>query len=439
MNILNQVWKFFASVQLALFTICAIAITSIIGTVLPQNNAFGYYAEKYGEDLARFFFLFDFQAMYDSYWFLSLLGLLSANLIICSLDRFPAVWRQIVADQSKISTNKLESMPFKAYSTCKGSDKVERFTSVLQQQGWKLQSRNEEGSFVVAGQKGAWTRTGVYIVHASILVIFLGAIVGYFYGFKGSVMLPETKQTSRIFSQENQQPIELGFEVRCDFFDIEFYDNGMPKEYKSRLVVIENGKEVMEKEIEVNKPLVYNGITFYQASYEGYRDFVINVKDPVDNSDRTFIVPYQKKMTWKEKNISFGVIKAEAISDRVVRSKIWIQAGDNVPVEQWLESSAETPLKQGDDNIVVSVKQMYATGLQVAKDPGVWLVYFGFFLMMLGLYLAFFMSHQRVWIHGSTAAKNASILIAGTTNKNKIGFEKMFSELSATVEKAASK
>lgn len=439
MKILNQVWNFFASVKLALFTICAIAITSIIGTVIPQNNSFAFYAERYGDNLARFFFLFDFQEMYTSYWFLALLGLLSVNLVICSLDRFPAVWRQIVADQTQVSGNKLESMPFKSYLTSKSSQNEEVFSTVLKKEGWKTQLRKENDSFLISGQKGAWTRTGVYIVHASILIIFLGATVGYFLGFKGSVMIPETKQTSKIFSHDTQQPIELGFDVRCDFFDIEFYDNGMPKEYTSRLVVIEEGKEVLKKEIEVNKPLVYNGITFYQASYEGYRDFVINIKDPTDNSERTFVVPYQQQTIWKEKNIRFGVIKAEVIRDRVVRSKVWLQAGDNTPAEFWIESTAETDVKQGDGNITISVKQMYATGLQVAKDPGVWLVYLGFFLMMLGLYLAFFMSHQRIWVYGSTTAKNNDIILAGTTNKNKIGFEKMFSQLTASVEDAATK
>ncbi len=60
----------------------------------------------------------------------------------------------------------------------------------------------------------------------------------------------------------------LGFSVRCDDFEVEFYENSqMPREYKSWLTVIEDGKEVMRKAIEVNDPLTYKGITFYQASY----------------------------------------------------------------------------------------------------------------------------------------------------------------------------
>ena len=56
--------------------------------------------------------------------------------------------------------------------------------------------------------------------------------------------------------------------MRCDDFDVSFYpDSDRPKEYKSWLTVIEHGKEVMKKEIEVNSPLTFNGITFYQSSF----------------------------------------------------------------------------------------------------------------------------------------------------------------------------
>lgn len=429
MDALNKIWKFFASVKLALFTLCAISLTSIIGTIIPQDRSFAFYAEKYGDELARLFFVFDFQDMYGAFWFNALLGLLSANLIICSIDRFPAVWKIIIADQSLISPNKLRNMPFSSNLTGSTSQSTVPLIDILKRQGWKIQTSGDGQDRIISAQKGAWTRTGVYIVHASILVIFAGAIVGQLLGFKGSVMIPETKQTATVYSAKTQQPIPLGFEVRCDLFEIEFYDNGMPKEYMSRLRVFEKGQEITVKDIEVNSPLKYKGITFYQSSYEGYRDFVIKLKSPVTQNEKTFIAPYQQEIVWKEEQLRFGVIKAEVIGDRVVRAKIWFQAADNPPVESWLESKEFAPLQQGEQTYSVSVKQMYATGLQVAKDPGVWIVYLGCFLMMFGLYLAFFMSHRRIWIFYDVDSRSESIKIAGTTNKNKLGFEKSFSEL----------
>jgi cytochrome c biogenesis protein len=429
----KQIWSFFASVKLALFTLCTLALTSIIGTVIPQHEQYGFYVKRYGDGMASFFSILDITHMYGSWWFLTLLGLLSTNLIICSIDRFPAVWKQIIADQSQVSVSRLEKMPF--IHTVSGIRNInsKQIESLLQKQGWSTQRNDSEQGVVIAGQKGGWTRTGVYIVHASILIIFAGAIVGHFLGFKGSVMIPETKQTAKIYSPNTQVPIDLGFDVRCDHFDIEFYDNGMVKEYTSRLTILENGKEMQVKDIEVNSPLKYKGITFYQASYEGYRDFLITLKDTATGTEKTFVAPFQQQVKWAENDVIFGIVNAEALRDRVVRMKVWFKSGSNTPTTFWLESQEESASSENGTGYTLSVKQMYATGLQVAKDPGVLLVYLGCFLMMVGLYFAFFMSHRRVWLVLDPDDQEGILLIAGSTNKNKIGFEKFFSEFTGKI------
>jgi cytochrome c biogenesis protein len=433
MNDIHQIWKFFASVKLALFTLCTIALTSVIGTLIPQDKPVEFYVEQYGEGMARLFQVLDIDRMYGSWWFLILLGLLCANLIICSIDRIPEAWKKITADQSSVPVHKLEKMPFISQLQNVTSESVSSLVTTLHKQGWKILEKDSDGGGIIAAQKGAWSRTGVYLVHTSILVIFAGAIVGHFFGYKGSVLIPETRQSSKIYAAETQEPIDLGFEVRCDRFDIEFYDNGMPKEYRSRLTVSENGKEMLVKEIEVNHPLQYRGFTFYQSSYQGYRDFLITITDPADNSSETLIVPFQQQGTWPDKNITIGVVNAEAIGERAVRMKVWLKSGDQEPVTFWVDPAAEPSPEQTRLPYTVSVKQMYATGLQVAKDPGVWVVYFGCFMMMSGLYVAFFMSHRRVWLVTNAKGKTGSLMIAGTTNKNRLGFEKTFSDLVSTL------
>ena len=45
-------------------------------------------------------------------------------------------------------------------------------------------------------------------------------------------------------------------------------EGGAPiKSYKSTVAVVEDGKEVLTRAIEVNTPLSYKGYTFYQLSY----------------------------------------------------------------------------------------------------------------------------------------------------------------------------
>ena len=65
----------------------------------------------------------------------------------------------------------------------------------------------------------------------------------------------------------------------------------------------------------------------------------------------------------------------------------------------------------------------YYTGLQVVKDPGVWVVYSGFMVMIAGIIITFFMSHQRLCVDVSRKGNKSRIMVAGTANKNKLGMK----------------
>jgi cytochrome c biogenesis protein len=69
------------------------------------------------------------------------------------------------------------------------------------------------------------------------------------------------------------------------------------------------------------------------------------------------------------------------------------------------------------------------TGMQVRKDPGVFIVYLGCIIMAIGLYITFFMSHKRVWINIAEEKNNLKILIAASANKNRIALEKRVEKL----------
>jgi cytochrome c biogenesis protein len=435
MKMLNQVWDFFASVKLAIFTLCTLAITSIIGTIIPQGESASFYISRYGAKSAQFMEILDIPEMYYSWWFLGLLGVLSSNLIICSFERFPGVWKIIHKDNLTMDPSRISSM--KTSRVWENSDKEisdTELTGILKSSGWSPVTKIVTGGKLFFSQKGKWSRTGVYLVHLSIIVIFTGAIIGHFTGYKGSVMVPELKSTTKIFASGTQKPIELGFEVRCNRFLIEFYDNGMPKEYQSSLTVLENGKEILTKDIEVNGPLTYRGITFYQSSYQGYQDFIFHITDNSSGETQSFTVPFQEQLSWQEKNIRFGIVNADAVGQRVVRSKVWFKAGDHPAVINWLEGAETTKITIGDNSYTVSAKQMYATGLQVSKDPGVWVVYIGCMLMMVGLYMAFFLSHRRIWVFLPEKDFATGLTLAGNTNKNSAAFLKQLNKLETAID-----
>ncbi|MBU0664233.1 MAG: cytochrome c biogenesis protein ResB [Proteobacteria bacterium] len=437
MKKVNSIWDFFSSVKLAIITLSLLATSSIIGTIIPQNKSGQWYAQEYGNNLAQLFKILDIPDMYGSWWFLALLGLLCTNLIICSLDRFPEVWRQMKTDGLDTSVQRLKKMGRQKEWRSSSSLPVTvlDLRARLNSSGWKNRSRNSDGGTLLFAQKGAWSRIGVYVVHSSILVIFIGAIIGELYGFKGSVLIPETEQTDKIYTSNGTKTIDLGFTVRCDSFTLELYQSGMPKKYKSQLTLLENGKELFQAPIEVNSPLKYRGITFYQSSYEGYQDFMIKVTNKASGKSKSSIVPFQEQGQWPQEGLTFGVINAEGIGESISRLKIWFSDSKGVPSILWLKDGEAATVERGGGTYLLSIKQVYATGLQVCKDPGVWIVYCGCGLLLLGLVIAFFMSHQRIWLYIKEDDGGTSILFTGSANKNRIGFENIFNDLAVILHK----
>ncbi|MBI4651510.1 cytochrome c biogenesis protein ResB, partial [Candidatus Desantisbacteria bacterium] len=141
---------------------------------------------------------------------------------------------------------------------------------------------------------------------------------------------------------EFQEFKDLGLLVRFDN-----YWQPEIKDYKSELSIIENGKTVLTKTIEINHPLKYKGIMFYQNTY----------REPID------------------KDLS-----------------------------------------------------VYVSGLQVVKDPGVWIVYFGCGLMIIGVILSFYIYHERIWMNIGSEKDN-KILIGGISNKNHLIFDIKFKKI----------
>ncbi|WP_028583263.1 cytochrome c biogenesis protein ResB [Desulfogranum mediterraneum] len=441
----NPLLAFFSSVQLALFLLFLMAGTSIIGTIIPQNAPPGRYLEQYGAKMARFMELLNLTDMYNSRWFLLLLLLFALNLIVCSLERIPQVIKIIKRDNLDTSADRLEKMGLRARVTLPGGaqEGEAHIRKVFQQQGWKPQQRQQKDGTLFFAEKGAWTRFGVYIVHLSILIVLLGALIGSStvakkllrdpsFAFKGSVMIPESRQSEVIYAFKSGTPIELGFGVRCDYFTIEYYPNGMPKTYLSKVTVVEDGAEVLSTDIKVNSPLTYKGITFYQSSYQPYQDYVVTLQKGAAELQTSSIIPHSQQQQWSEAGITYGIINRENRGEVTRRVKVWLSDGQGEPSIFWVNLGQEALVERPSGSYTFQAKQLYATGLQVTKDPGVWLVYGGCILMLIGLYVAFFMSHRKLFAMLRSDGSSATILFAGSANKNKVGFEKKFEDLAGT-------
>lgn len=435
----NSIWRFFASVKLALFTLLILSVTSIIGTLIPQKNPPEFYIQEFGMNTARFLQLLDVHNMYNSWWFVSLLLLFSINLIVCTIDRLPNVWRMVVTDNLDTPSERLEKMPQKRIFF--SDDDQEAVTRTVSQQmkegGWNPQSQTRQTETLLFSQKTAWSRLGVYAVHLSIIIIFAGALIGSVGGYRGSIMIPEGESTDTIYEHITSRPIPLGFTVQCDEFGITYYDDGgTPKEFRSVLTIKDPEQgQPYTRPIIVNDPLDHKGVTFYQSSYQPLEAFKTVITNKSTGMTETFRIPFGEKISWPGTDIEFGVINQQKISQmgNVSHVKVWLADGQGESTF-WIADKASQTIAHPAGEYDFSIKQIYATGLQATKDPGVWTVYFGCMLMLFGLYAAFFLSHRRIWVSIRPEGNRSRVLLCGTSSKNIFDFEKDFAALSARLE-----
>jgi cytochrome c biogenesis protein len=460
-SVIDKFWDLLASVQLAIIIFALIALTSIVGTILEQRadeaRNLQVLAKLFGESVApslyTIFNKLGFMDMYHSWWFITLLILFSVNLIICSLDRLPKVWKLISEPMAPSPEEKLRKFLITREVVIQGPAAKVRDTvaGALKQIGYKSQEVTEEKGFQFFSQKGPYSRLGVFITHFSILVILCGAIIGLRFGFKGYVNVPEGTATNLAFADRGTRNIPLGFEVRCDNFDVEFYGmSDMPKEYKSWLTVIKDGREVLKKSIAVNDPLTYEGITFYQSSY-GFMN---------ENMDRGIFLFRLISANGQSSDIQLRLgdsfqIQGSNISGKILNFSPALridehgqaftyanQMNNPAVLIDFSESGARTltgwilkrhpetwQLPNGDRVEFLDYWGVEFTGLQVRKDPGVWIVYFGCIAMSIGLFIAFFMSHRKIWVKLIEEKNSTRILVGATANKNRAAFERKIDTL----------
>jgi len=448
-GILDTIFDFFRSIKLTIFLLILLAIISIIGTVIKQNAPSGEYIERYGIGLYNVLEFFGIFNMYKSWWFSGILLFLVVNLIACSLQRFPGVWRQISRESGakELGESLLKTLPYVERLSLSQSSgmKEEEIRSLLKRRFNDPQRIDGESSVTLYSEKGRFSRLGAYITHLSIILILIGGIAGsHPFGFRGYVNILEGEAVDHIALRDKDQDVtkSIGFLVRCDDFRITYYDLKGPdkhvKEYMSDLTILENGKEILKKTIKVNDPLSYKGLTFYQSSYGAIHDLAIGVQWR-NRKERT-LLKISEGGTVPIPN-SPAVLRVLQYSHQVHNfgegAQVVLFRPNQEPRAFWLLKEYPQFDQQRGDEFVLSVEEVIEreyTGLQVTKDPGVWVVWVGCSLMIIGLIISFFFSHQRVWVKVPTSS-GREMVVAGSTNKNRVVFEKKFEQLVEEVRK----
>lgn len=74
-------------------------------------------------------------------------------------------------------------------------------------------------------------------------------------------------------------------------------------------------------------------------------------------------------------------------------------------------------------------KQHYYTGLQLAKDPGMNVVWFGSAMLVIGLCIMLYMPHRKLWLIIRPESKGVHVTLAGRANRNHLVFNQDFNDL----------
>jgi cytochrome c biogenesis protein len=450
----NALWEFFSSIQLTVIILLTLAGASIVGTLIPQNQNSADYVHTYGETLYRIFYALDIFDMYHSWWFQSMLILLTLNILICSIDRLSTLWKTLFIKEPPFRLSTFQNLTRKQEASLNlTADEAKQITEPLISRAFSYtRSEKTESGFCIFAEKGRWTRLGVYIVHLSVMLLLTGGVIGSFFGFEGFVNIPEGEKVNAIRLRDSDKFHTLDFEIRCDDFEVSFYENKMPKEYRSRLVILENGNSVFEKDILVNHPLRYKGINIFQSSYGTMPLDAGTVRENGITLTFTSIASglmYPVKavlgqpaeipegggsFVLKDVIPSYVFMGQRDLGETLVGVLTPINGGPvevNLPL-RFPDFDKMMHKMGGGRNFIISVTgyaQRYYTGLQITRDPGVPMVYAGFILMIIGCFVTFFMSHQRICVELIAHKGICRMVISGTANKNQMGLEEQMDRI----------
>jgi cytochrome c biogenesis protein len=489
----EKVWKFFSSVKLAVVLLIILAIVSIIGTVIQQNEAPEKYLQEYSQATVQLFEVLGLFDMYHTWWFVLFLVLLTTNLTVCTLERFPHTLKIIMAPLKPVDDESLKALPFKREITFKGgADKAEaRAVNALSARRYRVVEAKGAGGAQFMTQKGVYSRLGVYITHSSIILIFVGALIGSFFGFKAFLNLPEGRASDVVYLRNEplwdrvmaalgiaESPVisdpqggvpamPLGYYVYCNSFDVDYYVNpagmptGMPSEYHSTLSVYDlNKQKILDKRIRVNDPLTYGGVTFYQSSYGAMPEVrgrvVLNVRpknEPLSAGETVVVDPggavYVASIDRTIKALGFSPYGVRDETGKVVlyqsENNEFINPAVQLEIYKGKKPVYKTEILKIDqgqpflpEDYVIKYGGFWGaryTGLQVTKDPGVWVVYTGFILLCIGPLISFFGSHKKLWVRIQDRKGHTVITVAGSANRNRIGFEREFNTIADEIAK----
>lgn len=302
----KSLFELLSSMRFAISLLSILAIASIIGTVLKQSEPYANYLIQLGP---FWFEVFEKLGLYDVYhalWFLVILTFLVVSVTVCIWRNAPNFAREMKSFREHVSEQSLNAFKHKHEAPTEHTPEALAASAqrYLEGQGYKVKNLPREDGVLLAAKAGSWNRLGYFLAHAAIVIICIGGlmdgnlifkaqqVLGYKKietrdipqsqvpaisrltpsnpSFRGSVQIPEGSSADVAFLNvaDGYLVQELPFVVALKQFRIEHYSTGQPKSFESDVELFDHaGNKIREATIEVNHPLIHDGVAIYQASF----------------------------------------------------------------------------------------------------------------------------------------------------------------------------
>lgn len=451
---MSSIWRFFASVKLAIILLILVAAASVLGTLIPQGLPPAAYAARYGQ-LAGLLSTLRLTGVYHSGWYLALLLFFAVNTAVCTVVRLPGKWRRAMRPNVEVDPSALQALKARSRFGKNGpaAASLTRLEGLLAARHYRVRSEAREKRSYVLAQKRRFGIFGSDAVHLGLLVIIVGGIVSGLGGTRAQLDLSEG-QTAKV--------PQAAFEVRLDRFETEYYPQGMIKAWKSTVTILEEGAAVLTRTIQVNKPLSYKGFNLYQTSYGSNWDnpkLEITIRKKSDAAfARTARLSVGERVAVDDKDVSQISVtrfvpdfvlgegnRAESRSEEPNNPAAQVEGwkgGDkvfsgwifaNYPDFEQMHAGKPTDLSF----VLKSFRGSEFSVLEAARDPGVGLIWIGCLLVTAGFFLAFYWPPREIRVVLEEGRERTEVTAGGHAAKSREVFEAEFGEIMESLRRSS--
>lgn len=414
----QKIFRLLADLRFAIFILLLISFCSIAGTIIEQDQSIEIYKMNYPLTSPVFGILtwdrilqFGLDHVYKTWWFLTLILLFGVSLISCTfLQQLPSLK---IARRCQFfrTTGQFYRLKF---STVLNNFSLNKILLRIQNNQYSIfQQKN-----IIYCYKGLIGRIAPIIVHFSMILVLVGTIIGSLFGFKAQEIVPKT-ETFHIQNILNNGQLTVVPKTsgRINDFWITYTKTKTISQFYSDISILDNyGNETVRKTISVNYPLISNNVYYYQTDWNLIGLRFENLKNEIIEYPLINIFNNQSKvwLTWISTNSSLNEGIISIIDNLEGYCSIYNENGQflgNIELNETI--NFKTPL--------TLLEIISSTGLQIKTDPGIPIIYLGFFFLMVSTLISY-ITYSQIWV----IQKNQQIFIGGNTNRAIFEFELEF-------------